>query len=348
MKNLEKSWLLVSGLLGVVIWIGGCFQEKPTSPDGLAHIAAIVQYENIPLPGARVSLIPHYELLIPPAWTDSLGQAWFHDLPTGIYVVAVEYQLDTLITISGSQEVLAISGDTTWADIRLAPTQKGLKINEIYYAGPVNDEFYFYDQFIELYNASDETVYLDGMIVCRLKRDIDQVIYIFQFPGTPVTGRQYPVAPGQFVVLASDARNHQEIIRSSIDLSQADWEFYNPASPTDPNNPLVPDILNIEEGNRIDFVMNLSVDEIIIATGEDVNYADGIDIETVIDGVEYQSRISSDKTLDPRIDRGFAGVGVACYSGMSIERKLPGLDTNNSTVDFRVLPHPTPGYQAPP
>jgi hypothetical protein len=46
-----------------------------------------------------------------------------------------------------------------------------------------------------------------------------------------------------------------------------------------------------------------------------------------------------------RVDAGFGGVGLTRYSGYSIERKEPGFDTNNSTVDFVNLTRPTPGYQ---
>ena len=46
-----------------------------------------------------------------------------------------------------------------------------LVINEIYYCGPVNRAFYFYDQFVELYNISVDTVYLDGMLVARSRQD---------------------------------------------------------------------------------------------------------------------------------------------------------------------------------
>ena len=95
-------------------------------------------------------------------------------------------------------------------------------------------------------------------------------------------------------------------------------------------------------------MINLAGDIILLASGEDSEYWDGIDIDTIIDGVEYSSSKNSIHRLDTRIDKGSAGVEpdrvMTKYSGMSIQRIRPGFDTNNSTVDFMILDRPTPGY----
>ena len=61
---------------------------------------------------------------------------------------------------------MAHSGQVT-ADTVFSKTisSTGIAINEIYSVGPVNNMFFFYDQFLELYNASDSIRYLDGMLV---------------------------------------------------------------------------------------------------------------------------------------------------------------------------------------
>jgi hypothetical protein len=70
-----------------------------------------------------------------------------------------------------------------------------------------------------------------------------------------------------------------------------------------------------------------------------------IPIDKVIDGVEYASNpYVTQKEMTVRVDAGFAGVGIAKYGGQSTERREPGLDTNNSTFDFVVIPYATPGY----
>jgi hypothetical protein len=50
------------------------------------------------------------------------------------------------------------------------------------------------------------------------------------------------------------------------------------------------------------------------------------------------------KTIDDRIDRGVAPY-PSRYSGKSIQRKEPGMDTNDGSLDFEILPSPTPGRQ---
>ena len=73
--------------------------------------------------------------------------------------------------------------------------------------------------------------------------DIDGVTYIFQFPGSPGE-TNHPIRPGQFMVLAVDAVDHKALFPGSVDLSRADWEFYNQFSPEDIDNPSVPNLIN--------------------------------------------------------------------------------------------------------
>ncbi len=292
------------------------------------------------------------------ALTDDSGRVFFDSLPNGYYIASVGYDFpfdNELGTsrVTGQKEFY-IHEDASESDTLIARVsgKPGLKINEIYYMGPPNRIFYFYDQFIELYNASADTVYLDGMIVCRMGASTigaDNVTYIFQFPGEPVIGREYPVAPGSFVVLAQDAINHvivqgKDTLVNSIDLTNADWEFVNSQDYADTDNPNVPNLDNLKEGHRLDFMIALGSDVVLLADGRDVDYIDGIDMETIIDVVEYSSSSSHIKDITEELDAGWAGVGAIKYSGQSIERIEPGFDTDNSTIDFTLLNAPTPGY----
>jgi len=172
---------------------------------------------------------------------------------------------------------------------------------------------------------------------------------IFQFPGEPLIGREYPLPPGAFLVVAIDAMDHTNIpnfpLPESVDLSQADWEFRNSADYGDYDNPDVPNLKNIEVGSRNDFGIGLNMDVILITDGSDLNYVDGIAIESVIDGVEFASFSTHLKDIEKEVDRGFGGIGLTKYSGQSLERVAVGFDSNNSTVDFEILDHPTPWYQ---
>jgi hypothetical protein len=291
--------------------------------------------------------------------TDDSGIVIFDELPSGHYIASVSYDfpfLNALDTtrVSGQTEFILRPEEAYLETLIVRVSGKtGLKINEIYSAGPPNRIFYFYDQFIELYNSSADTIFLDGMIICRMGPctiDADNVTYIYQFPGEPVTGREYPIAPGEFVVCAQDARNHVivqngDTLVNSVDLTNADWEFVNAADYADTDNPDVPNIWNIEEGNRVDFMISLTSDIILLGDGRDTYYTDGIDMETIIDVVEYSSLSTHEKDITEKLDAGFAGVGQKKYSSQAIERIAPGFDTDNSTLDFVIRFKPTPGYQ---
>jgi hypothetical protein len=178
------------------------------------------------------------------------------------------------------------------------------------------------------------------------QKDYTRATYAFQFPGTPVTGREYPIQSKQIMVVAADAVDHRPYCANSIDLSHADWEFFN-ALGNDYDNPAVPNVSSITD-KTTDFLINLGHNGVVLATGEewtiDADDDVRIPIKNVIDGVEYSSNPSAAKQMTVRIDAGYAGVGMLRYSGASTERRELGLDTNDSTFDFLNLVHPTPGF----
>jgi hypothetical protein len=183
-------------------------------------------------------------------------------------------------------------------------------------------------------------------------------IYAFQLKGT---GKQYPIAPGQYAVIAADAVNHKQFCGNSPNLSPTNpdlshlpgephklYETFN-ALGNDYDVPGVPNFESIMPARTTDFLINLSHNAVVIAEGgvypvDETNYMQ-IPIEKVIDGVEYASNpYVTTKEMTVRVDAGFAGVGIAKYGGESTERREPGLDTNNSDFDFVVIPHAAPGY----
>lgn len=118
-----------------------------------------------------------------------------------------------------------------------------------------------FNGYLELYNNADTTIYLDGMLVgaafsysyafpwgscgaqAPFKTDPEYLWAreIYQLPGN---GTQYPIAPGQTSVLATDAINYQSLFPNAhaLDLSHADFEFIGPA---DVDNPSVPNLASI-------------------------------------------------------------------------------------------------------
>lgn len=349
--------------------IFGCEEKPPTMHDGEATIHFLALFNTstdslnpnyITLPNAKVILSSEYGIQIKK--TDANGVFYCTGLPSSSYNISVRMPrpgYPKILLTANLKAVEVTSGQEFYDTVYAEPiSNSGIAINEIYAGGPLNNLFFFYDQYIELYNSSDSVQYLDGFIVMRVSgnndgkgsgadedddNDMDGVTYIFKFPGSPGE-KNYPIQPGQFLTLASDAVNHKNSMSTSIDLSNASWEFYNQYSSTDIDNPNVPNLINLRSDRTVDFLINLVSDIIVVASGVDTAWVDGIDISTIIDGVEYQSNPTSMQTLDDRIDRGYA-LSPPKYSGQSMQRREPGEDTNDSSLDWEILPHPTPGYQ---
>lgn len=101
---------------------------------------------------------------------------------------------------------------------------------------------YMKDGYFEIVNNSDEVQYLDGLILSapagkQQNKNAWQAngfedLYacgqgqVLAFPGS---GHDYPLQPGQSVLIANDGANHKDLAGAGNhcpDLSKADWEIY--------------------------------------------------------------------------------------------------------------------------
>ncbi|HID40364.1 MAG TPA: DUF4876 domain-containing protein, partial [Calditrichaeota bacterium] len=292
--NLRPIFMKYPIILLIVLFLS-CAREMPVHIDGTLSYRASVYYVDttfteqdrlIPVSEAKVTMISvnytgaddnpkTYTQL-----TDTAGMAIFENLAVGQYNIFVSKEIITntkTILITGSKILMLPDSLSGIDSIRVQPIEKSnIVINEIYYCGPPNRSFYFYDQFVELYNNSDRTVYLDGMFICRTvqKRhpdietnDFVQTLNIFKFPGEPLTGMSYPLEAGEFVVVAQDAIDHSQFVEKAVDLSGAAWEFYNPYS-GDIDNP-APNVENFLPEKTNDFMINLVHNGVILSDGSD-------------------------------------------------------------------------------
>ncbi len=356
--------------LAALAFSAGCGREKPEDPDGKGTIfvsafdtsgffQGSVGGEPFPMDSVEVSIQGRTSVFAAVDTTNEFGEISFDGLATGSYSIFVRRQ----VMVGPNKKVFTGFGDVTIrGDDRVHKeilakviSVSNLMISEVYFAGSCASSFYFYDQYVELYNAAAETLYLDNVIVTRQAqvkdpeletKDYVSALYAFQLKGT---GRQYPIAPRQYVVIAADAINHKVYgCQLSADLSHADYETFN-AIGNDYDVPGVPNFESIMPGRTTDFLINLSHNAVVIAEGgvypiDENNYM-RIPIEKVIDGVEYASNpYVTTKELTVRVDAGFAGIETPKYSGQSTERREEGLDTNNATFDFVNIPYSTPGY----
>lgn len=119
---------------------------------------------------------------------------------------------------------------------------------------------YSYSVYLRLYNNSDSTVFLDGLIVGRaLASQFDlgnfpctlyepyandkQGIWAIQFHQLPGDGANYPLSPGESATLAMDAIDHRPLYPGAVDLRDADFEFF--AGGVDVDNPEVPNAADV-------------------------------------------------------------------------------------------------------
>ena len=139
-----------------------------------------------------------------------------------------------------------------------------LVISEFYYHAPptsvVPDAAYQYHNYIELYNNSDTTIFLDGKIVgAGFNYSIDAAlwpcvetapfrndprgIWSQEFQAFPGTGHDYPLAPGRTAVIAEQAIDHSALFPGLPDLSHANFQFSWPGRA---QNPAVPTMLPVQ------------------------------------------------------------------------------------------------------
>jgi len=175
-----------------------------------------------------------------------------NNIQAGTYNVTVNGHLEfTLKGVAGqkdfevSSENVALS--ETSHDLKMVVStftaQGGFVISEIFFTGTSTAEGKSYsgDQYIIITNNSDVTLYADSIAVLEsaflttIKEDYTPDIMSTHFSVQacymiPGNGKSVPVEPGQSLKLAVNAINHTTEQPNSIDLSNADFEFYDETS----------------------------------------------------------------------------------------------------------------------
>lgn len=263
---------------------------------------------------------------------------------------------------------------------RIKPTLEGLVISELFTAGEgAEDEFGEYvelaDQYVVIYNNSNQVKYLDGISYAitnhwnkfpyneKIEKALQEssvfADLVYTFPGK---GQDYPIQPGQEIVLARSAKDFSEggTNKNAANLSGANFEIVMPSNDTD--NPSVPnmlingtthvDLLGYGVGYAPAFLFKQEGDltEFLTKNSEVVESMFGnktifkIPADLIIDGVETgQIGQVKYKSLLNGIDRGFITVTDTGTREVYVRKtkanqndKKVYLDTNNSTEDFQI------------
>ena len=304
------------------------------------------------------------------ATTNMFGVASFSGLlPDRYNILATgnRVSLTEIVIINGQLQDTSLfienNGTLELELIAQTSTTSALVISEIYYSGAIPNPVpqYFHDQFTEIYNNSDQTLYLDSLLMADVEYGyVDDSLlhatHAYMFPGD---GDDYPIGPGEFIVIAQDAIDHSPAPIRSVNLVNAEFEYYV-ADKGDVDNPNSVNFIQIHHKYGVDFLYSVFSNGVLLLKVEDP-YENGYDEferillpkSGVIDGVEYRDNVSelNMKRIDASIDGGLTG-GIPSYSSQSVERNIDRyeegrmilMDNNNSSLDFHVNNPPTPGW----
>lgn len=337
--------------------------------------------------------------------TNNEGKAFF-ELRGGHYDITTSISEDRITDNNGSSstQTFIFNGSLTGQIItepninliintEYSILNSGFIIKELYVSGSRTPEEKNYgaDLFVEIYNNSDQILYSDGLCFGVVHPTttyrptpwvdgegnlLDRIPCWGFVAIVPGSGNEHPIQPGESLVIALNGINHRDDPNgnpNSIDLSNADWEFYVDDNGYYVDSPTVPNILMQKVSLRgvramifnvrgqVSILFRLQSDNIV----EEFSNPDNFLIQPggsercfmvpynwVIDGVEnaHLNNLGVYKRLPPSIDLGYIQ-HLGSSEKVSIRRKVEKVingrvvykDTNNSTEDFLTDQEPQPG-----
>lgn len=271
-------------------------------------------------------------------------------------------------------------------ELELEPsTLSSLIFKEIYYAGTKyaavtgTQTNYFFEQFYEIYNNSDEVVYLDSLCISNIypqagvpaqfDPSLDDYLFGISVWMIDGSGKDVPLEPGKSTVIAMSGRNHKEVHESLLDLSSADYETY--VEKIDGSAPLdypVPNMLPVfwqQSASVKQWLTSVMGSGMVLYklpyafdandTAQPLNATAKttyvkIPKTSILDAVDCLKDDTkyNEKRFPASLDVGYSTV-KAIYNGKSISRKILQTtadgriifqDTNNSSEDFEVQDSP--------
>ena len=183
----------------------------------------------------------------------------------GMYKVTANGKIagDATGTVVGTAQVDVFADATVTVELSKV-YQSPLIFKSIYSTGGVQG--YVVDQYYEIVNNSDEVQYLDQLILTAPKGNQKtpnawqangyEDLYecgqgqVLAFPGN---GTDFPLQPGQSILLVNNADNHKELAKEGNhcpDLTKADWEVYLENVKGETDNKQVPNVEVIFQNNK--------------------------------------------------------------------------------------------------
>ena len=327
-------------------------QMKLKMPDGVS----LANYKNIQVNVTNLEKNYSFTTL-----TDDNASIFLNGLEAGFYQASAIHQTirdNTTLTLNGLSSIDLMNNAVDTMTLKLGKFGKFI-IREYYYSGSTNPSGTSYknDQYVEVYNNTNETLYADGLSLIEhqadgesdndweeIKKDSIVVEMIWTVPGS---GNDYPILPGNGFLMAQDALNHKSNPDGNpncpVDLGNAEFEFFGDLRP----------------GKDIDFAAKNMIENFWVYKGIDISFhnkgksaialvrlpenkeeyikhnlipkifASGssryfckIHNSLVEDAVEASSKDALYKRFDASLDVGAVSVKSGSQSGLCIRRKI--------------------------
>jgi hypothetical protein len=302
------------------------------------------------------------------ATSDASGNASFATVIPGDYEITASQTLSAAeaLNITGKfNEDISLNASLTAVvepspaegqqfELELSGLPAGnLVFKEVYYTGV--PDFYFSDQFYEIYNNSDEDIYLDGLCIADIygasgqinpsttptafSNDTDHVYAssVWRIPGS---GQEHLLRSGESIIIAQDGIDHTaENENTTVNLSDADWETYNERDDNrDVDAPGVPNLERVYFTGGFDWLVPVFGPAVVLFRTDDFNSLEQVPIpdlpdffaprvkipkELLIDTFEAlrDAESGSFKRIPAGVDAGFV-FATDTYVGESFVRKL--------------------------
>ncbi len=182
----------------------------------------------------------------------------------GIYDISFsgEYKdvSGNIIHLKASKSSVEILGEYYILELApfIEPVGDDFVIAEIFFTGTLrkSGNQYYGDDYIKIYNNTEHTLYADGLTIFESKFNttdkynytpdiMDSAMSVQALYTIPGSGSDFPVRPGEYILIADTGIDHRVINPNSFDLSHADWEWYDISqvpSQLDIDSPSVPNL----------------------------------------------------------------------------------------------------------
>ena len=271
MKRPGKILPVLFAAILLPVLLQGCLEVEPAYSALSVTVQPPDEQTGIDLTQVKIRAQGVDEPVFYEMYPDASGKARLEVSP-GRYTMLLSALYPEGFSVSASYpEFLALPMETTDFTFTLdLALSGGIIFRQIYYAGSKTFEGanYTKDQFLELYNNTDQVYYLDSLCVGALAPANSTVsnnpwmgsdtVGLFQMTWMiPGHGTDYPLAPGQSVVLALNAIDHTARATSGLDLSHAHFGFYDEELPNHEKHPDVPALKRIFAGQGTAYSMSV-------------------------------------------------------------------------------------------